>query len=331
MSGLSAGRVQSVATRLVVDRERERMRVPARVVLGPRGHLRRRRASTSSGCSPPSCTPSTAPGSPAAPTSAPTACSSPSAEGKVVHLDRARAEALVEGAAGHDVRRPLGRVQALPPLAVRPVPHHHAAAGGLPQARLQRVLDDVGGAAAVRERLHHLHAYRLHDPVGRRRRGGPGPGPRAVRRGVPPRRAPHLRLQGQERPGGARGDPARRRLLPHPGADRADRRPVPALRADLDAHRRVADEGRRRPVGLDPARRRRRLRRGRRLLRHRPRDHLPRLPQGLRRGHRRRRRRPGRRRDPAARRWPRATRSRPRRSARRATRPSRRPATPRPR
>ena len=42
MSGLSAGRVQSVATRLVVDRERERMRVPGRVVLGPRGHLRRR-------------------------------------------------------------------------------------------------------------------------------------------------------------------------------------------------------------------------------------------------------------------------------------------------
>ena len=31
---------------------------------------------------------------------------------------------------------------------------------------------------------------------------------------------------------------------------------VPALRADLDAHGRLADEGRRRPVGLDPARRR---------------------------------------------------------------------------
>ena len=30
--------------------------------------------------------------------------------------------------------------------------------------------------------------------------------------------------QGQERPGGARGDPPVRRLVPHPGADRADRR-----------------------------------------------------------------------------------------------------------
>ena len=42
-----------------------------------------------------------------------------------------------------------------------------------------------------------------------------------------------------------------------PGADRADRRPVPALRADLAAHRRLADEGRDRPVGLGPHRRRR--------------------------------------------------------------------------
>ena len=40
---------------------------------------------------------------------------------------------------------------------------------------------------------------------------GPVAGARAVRRGVPPRRAAHLRPQGQERPGGARGDPAGRR------------------------------------------------------------------------------------------------------------------------
>ena len=66
----------------------------------------------------------------------------------------------------------------------------------------------------------------------------------------------------------------------------------------------------------------------RRLLGVRPGDHLPRLPQGLRRGHRGRqalRRRPGAAARPAAR----ATRSPPRRSTRSATRPSRRPATPR--
>ena len=50
--------------------------------------------------------------------------------------------------------------------------------------------------------------------------------------------------QGQERAGGARGDPAGRRRLPHPGrrcARELDARRVPALRADLAAHRRLAD------------------------------------------------------------------------------------------
>ncbi len=37
--------------------------------------------------------------------------------------------------------------------------HQHAAAGGQPQARLQRQRHDVGRPAAVRRRLHHLHAY----------------------------------------------------------------------------------------------------------------------------------------------------------------------------
>ena len=33
----------------------------------------------------------------------------------------------------------------------------------------------------------------------------------------------HLRLQGQERPGGPRGDPPGRRLVPHAGPDRPHR------------------------------------------------------------------------------------------------------------
>ena len=73
MSGLSAGRVQSVATRLVVDRERERMRFRVASYWDLEGTFDAG-ASTTSGCSRPSCTRSTAPGSPAAPTSAPTAC-----------------------------------------------------------------------------------------------------------------------------------------------------------------------------------------------------------------------------------------------------------------
>ena len=168
MSGLSAGRVQSVATRLVVDRERERIafrlasywdlegtfdagskheqrmfpaklhsvdgaRVARGSDFGPDGQLKASAATRSST--------STGPGP----------------------------RRLVDGAARHDVRRPLGRVQALPPLAVRAVPHDHAAAGGQPQARHERLDDDVGGAAAVRERLHHLHAYRLDRRCRRRR------------------------------------------------------------------------------------------------------------------------------------------------------------------
>ena len=233
-------------------------------------------------------------------------------------------------AARHVVRRPLGRVQALPPPALRAVPHHHAAAGGQPQARHVRVGDDVGRPAALRERLHHLHAHRLDHAVERGGRRGPVAGARAVRRGVRPRPAAGLRQQGQERPGGARGDPPGGRVVPHAGADRADRRAVPPLRADLDAHGRLADEGRRRPVGLGPARRRGVRRAGRGLLGVRPGDHLPRLPQGLRRGHRGRqalRRRPGAAARPARGRPGLA----PPRSTRSATRPSRRRATPRPR
>ena len=47
MPRLSAGRVQSVATRMIVERERARMRFRAAHLVGPRGHLRRRRAEPS--------------------------------------------------------------------------------------------------------------------------------------------------------------------------------------------------------------------------------------------------------------------------------------------
>ena len=75
--------------------------------------------------------------------------------------------------------------------------------------------DDASGAAAVRERLHHLHAHRLDEPVGDGAGRGPRAGPRAVRRRVRAGRAAQLHPQGEERAGGARGDPAGRRLVPH--------------------------------------------------------------------------------------------------------------------
>ena len=299
MSGLSAGRVQSVATRLVVDRERERMafrlasywdlegtfdagsgkeprmfpaklhsvddlRVAGGSDFGNDGELKGKRQTDR------------------------------------LHLDRDAAEGLV--AALHDTSYDVRSVESKPYRRSPYAPFRTTTMQQEASRKLgfSRELDDVGGPAALRERLHHLHAHRLDDAVERRRRRRPVAGARALRRGVPARRAADLRLEGQERPGGARGDPPVGRPLPHPGRDRAERRPVPSLRADLDAHRRLADEGRRRPLGDDPHRRRDLRRPRRRVHRERPGDHLPRLPQGLRRGHRQQQA-PGRRRDPAAR------------------------------
>ena len=77
-----------------------------------------------------------------------------------------------------------------------------------------------------------------------------------------PGRAAHVPQQGEERAGGARGDPARRRRDPHARrrARRARQRRAAPLRADLDAHGRVPDGRRARPQGDHPPRRRRRPR-----------------------------------------------------------------------
>ena len=246
MSGLSAGRVQSVATRLVVDRERERMKFkvasywdldatfdagtghdprmfPAKLYSVDDVRVARGSDFDNTGVL--------------------------KGKGERVHLEPRRRRGAGVRPERDVVRRALGGVQALPPLAVPAVPHHHPAAGGEPQARDERQRHHVGGPAALRERLHHLHAYRLDDAVGCRGRRRPRPGARALRRRVPPRLPAHLHLEGEERPGGARGDPPGGRHVPHARPDRALRRAVPALRADLDAHRRLADEGRGRQLG----------------------------------------------------------------------------------
>ena len=223
MSGLSAGRVQSVATRLVVDRERERMKFrvasywdlegtfdagekheqrmfPARLHSVDDTRVARGSDFGQDGELPEG---------------------SRRAQRRPPDQDPRRGPRRC--AARHRLLGALGRVEALHPQALRPVPYDDPAAGGQPQARLQRLLHDVGGPASLRERLHHLHAYRLHDALGDGDLRGPEPGPRPLRGGVRPRRAAHLRLQGEERAGGARGDPPGRRLVPYAGADRPDR------------------------------------------------------------------------------------------------------------
>ena len=248
MPRLSAGRVQSVATRLIVDRERERIAfrsasywdLEAEFATAEHGKERLPDNPTSFTAT---WSRSTATGSPRAATSRPWASCATSAKQPVLHLDGAAAAALAgrlqRAQASFEVssveRKPYRR------SPVRAVPHHHAAAGGHPQARLLRQVHDVGGAAAVRERLHHLYADRLDHAVADRDRRRPQPGPRAVRRRVRAGRAADLHQQGEERPGGARGDPPGRRPLPHPAGGAALRAEGDELRLyDLIWKRTVA-------------------------------------------------------------------------------------------
>ena len=83
---------------------------------------------------------------------------------------------------------------------------------GEPQAAVELPRHDASGAAALRERPHHLHANRLDDAL---RAGDPQIAQcdrRDVRRAVPLPGAPAVPDQGEERAGGARGHPPVGRL-----------------------------------------------------------------------------------------------------------------------
>ena len=200
MQGLSAGRVQSVATRLVVERERERMAFvaaeywdivatldpgsfTARLVGGrrpegrPGPRLRARRLA---------------------------------ARRRPGAADRGRRAQPRRRPRGRRLRRHLGRGEAVhaPPGAA--VHDLDAAAGGEPQAPPELAADDARRPAALRERLHHLHAHRLDDAVRVGADGRARAGRGALRRRRDSGRAAPLRAQGQERAGGPRGDPSRR-------------------------------------------------------------------------------------------------------------------------
>ena len=319
MKGLSAGRVQSVATRLVVERERERIEFRAAeywdiVATFAPGRLRGAadRSRRPQGGAGPRLRPQ-----------------------RDAHDRRRRPRRRGESpkprrrSRRRRVRGPLGRAQAVHAPPGRAVHDLDAPAGGEPQAAVQRPAHDAGRPAPLRERLHHLHAHRL-DLAGRDGdRGRPRPGARAVRRRLGPRRAAHLQPQGEERTGGARGDPARRRQVPHTrrGAARGRARRGRPVRPGLEADGRLADGRRPRRDGLRPGRRDRVRRHGRRVRHGRHRDHVPRVHARLRGGPRRgrRRRRGGTppaaaRRGRRARARPRSSPSRTRRARRRATR-----------
>ena len=203
--------MQSVATRLVVERERERMRFvaasywdvvgtfepgsfEARLVAIDGTRIAQGRDFGEDGAS----------------------------GGDVLVLDEERARALAAGLEGRALRRPEGRREAVHAPPGRAVPDVDAAAGGEPQAAVLVADDDEPRAAAVRERLHHVHAHRLGDALRRGAEGRARPRARERRRRstVPaePRRYERAVANAQEAHEAIRpaGD-----VVPHAGRARA--------------------------------------------------------------------------------------------------------------
>ena len=179
MQGLSAGRVQSVAVRLVVERERERRAFVSAGYWDIKGLFD--------------------PGSFEAKLAA--VDGQRVAQGRdfaqdgtlksadLVKLDEAEARELAAGARRRSLRSALRRREAVHAPAGCAVHDLDAAAGGGPQAPLHRADDDARRSAPVRERLHHLHAHRLDDAVRVGAPGGAQAGGRALRRRLDPGRS----------------------------------------------------------------------------------------------------------------------------------------------
>ena len=144
--GLSAGRVQSVATRLIVERERERMAF----VRAPYWNVT-------------------------------ATLEAPDADGNNVAFDsrmvslggRRLAGSKDFGAGICDVHRRIDGNQAVPSPSGAAVHHVHAAADGRQSPRHELASDHACRAGAVRKRFHHVHAYRFGDAVAGGDRGRP--------------------------------------------------------------------------------------------------------------------------------------------------------------
>ena len=202
--GLSAGRVQSVATRMVVERERERMAFRCASYWDVEGEF------------------------------------APQGRGQASDTFRARLTGL-DGdkvATGRDfddtgaLKRAGVRqldaslatavAEAMPQaqVAVREVsekpytrrPSAPFTTSTLQQEASRKLRLNSQSAMRTAQRLYEngyitLHAHRLDDPVELGAHGGPLPGTGPLRCRVCARGPPDLRQVGQERPGGARGDP----------------------------------------------------------------------------------------------------------------------------
>ena len=289
--GLSAGRVQSVATRLVVERERERIAFVAAAywdlegIFDPgsfdgaarRGRRQARRAR-------------------------PRLRRGRQAQDRQdsSRLDEdAGARARSSASTSATFSGPQRGREAVHAPADRAVHDLDAAAGGEPQAALHVADDDARRAAPVRERLHHLHAHRLDDALRGGGRGGARAGdasstaPTTSRRsrGATTRKVKNAQEAHEAiRPAGdcfrtpneVRGELNRDELALY---ELIWKRTIASQMADARGQTVSLRLG---ATSVD--------RRGRRVRRLRHRDHVPRLPRRLRGGQGRR----GRRREPAS-------------------------------
>ena len=230
---LSAGRVQSVATRIIVSRERERMAFRSAGYWDVTAELD---ASVSDAeASPPKFTAklNLVDGRRVASGRDFDSVGAVKKPDEVLVLDEASATALASGVRGEQLT--VSSVEQKP-YTRKPYPPFMTSTLQQEAGRKLRFSSERSHehrAAALRERLHHLHAYRLDDVVGVGDHRGAQPGRSAVRPGVRASVAAPVHTQGQECPGGARGNSACGRRVPDPwsAALCARQRRVPALRA----------------------------------------------------------------------------------------------------
>ena len=188
---------------------------------------------------------------------------------------------------GCQVHHRLHTEEAAPPHAGTTVHHLHPPAGGGKKTRVHRVADHDGGTETLRERLHHIHAYRLRKPLAALHRHGEGSRHGTLRREVQQATQLYHPLQG--RTGGARGNTP---CIHGQAGDRRHQSGAPTLRPHLETHSSNTD-GRCR-TGEDHRQHQHRRHHGA-VRRNGRGSHLRRLPQGIPRERRRRRRQAERR------------------------------------
>ena len=186
MPQLSAGRVQSVATRIVVERERERMAFIEASYWDVKGTFAAAQGDDQREFS---AALNTIDGVRLA-SGRDFGDDGRLARDDVTVLDEAGAQALV-GARRRALRGPRSRDEALPSSSRRTVHHLDLPARGGPQARDECPDGDAGCAGPLRKGLHHLYANRQHHAVGHGTAGRPHDDLGALRQGLPPRRARH--------------------------------------------------------------------------------------------------------------------------------------------